>query len=104
MTRPDDDSQLTKFLRQHRSAIPPASVTLEEQIMQTIAGSPKAETFSRSRSRVVSLSAWKRQVWGTASVAVAASLLVVLGGYRALTPVKPTTAELATLEKFLEAN
>lgn len=103
MTRPDD-SQLIKFLHQHRSDIPPASVTLEEQIMQTIAAEPKAGTVPKSPAKVVSLSSRQRQLWGTVSVAVAASLLVIVGGYRAAAPVKPTTAELATLEKFLEAS
>ena len=90
MTQFSQDDRLVKFLRQHTSNAPPAAPDLEQQIMKAVAASPQQ-------------SALVRRQWIVPS-AIAAGVLISWTCYRALTPAKPTAAEVAGLETFMESN
>ena len=91
MSHPEDD-RLLKFLHEHHPAAPPAAADLEQRIMAGI------ETIPQQPDREYIFP--YRRPW-LVSGALAASLLIALGGYRLLTPATPTVAEKATLEAFL---
>jgi len=91
MTHPSDDDRLVEFLRQHRPAPPPAAPNLEIQILASIdAGSKLPVPHRRSRPRQ----------W-LATSALAASALIVLGGWVGWrTRWQPDTT-MATVDEFL---
>jgi len=91
MSHPDDD-RLREFLHEHRPDAPPAGADLEQRVMHGI------EIIPQQPEREYILP--YRRPW-LFSGALAASLLIALGGYRLLTPATPTVAEKATLEAFL---
>ncbi|BAY22980.1 hypothetical protein NIES2100_27440 [Calothrix sp. NIES-2100] len=88
---PHDDQDLVNFLREHRPPVPPASPDLEQQILQQIPAS------------VVKPQRHLGRLWLVSPV-VAASLVAAVVSYRVLVPPKPSAAELATLESFMESN
>jgi hypothetical protein len=94
---PSDDQRLVEFLRQHVGSVPPAAPGLEQQIMQAVASSPQ-----QPKDGVLGVFSWQNSKL-FAGLATA-SLLIAWTGYRLLTPPKPSAAELATVETFLESN
>lgn len=89
MTQPPKNSdRLGDFLRQHCPVPPSPSPDLEQRIMNAIATSPQAKTFPHRQ-------------WLIPSV-IAASLLIAWVGKSLLMPPKPSAAELASLEAFIE--
>lgn len=86
MNQPDDD-QLVEFLRRYRSEPPSASPDLEDRILSAIAPAPIP---IRRRERT----------WFPA--AIAATLVAGLLGYHLWSPTTPTSAELASLEGFMQ--
>ncbi|GAB4282916.1 MAG: hypothetical protein Fur0025_12440 [Oscillatoriaceae cyanobacterium] len=92
--QPKDDERLVAFLRHHRPETPPASPDVEERIFAAVATQPLKS---------------RRRLWFLAP-ALAAGLLLAVGGYtwgqkfadRPTT--RPTDAELARLEEFLESS
>jgi hypothetical protein len=92
MTRlTDDDENLINFLRQNSPEVPPASPDLEWQICQQI----KVAPIERNRYR---FPLWLMQP------AMAAGLLAFMIGYPSFAPSKPSPAEMAKLEAFMESN
>ncbi|MBW4595251.1 MAG: hypothetical protein KME46_20685 [Brasilonema angustatum HA4187-MV1] len=88
---PNDDKDLIHFLRQHRSKVPPASLDLEKRILQQVQASP------------IQLVRHFSQLWLVPPV-IAAGLVAAVVSYRALIPIQPSAAEVATLETFIENN
>lgn len=70
MTMPPEDEALVQFLRHHRPQPPPASPTLETQLMAAIEQAPQRQPSQRPLAR---------RRW--AIPALAASLLLVGGGW-----------------------
>ncbi len=85
------DRNLVNFLCQHRPQVPPAAPDLEQQILQKVKAYPLPTTSKRGR------------LWLLPSVAAAGLALAVVG-YRVFIPARPTAAELASIEKFMESN
>ncbi len=97
---PDDDHELVNFLRQHRSPVPPPSPAAEDRLIAAINALPQSDTvveFRRSRRE-------RRSTIWLIPPAIAAGLVATLIGYRALVPAKPSNADLASLEAFVESN
>jgi hypothetical protein len=93
MTRfPDDDKKLIQFVRQHRPQPPSAPPALEDRILDAVE-QPNLPRRSRQRR-------WYRSSW--IPPAIAASLLVSLASYHVLTPQKPNSTDIASLETFVE--
>lgn len=92
MTRfSEHDERLVTFLRRHRPVPPPPS-ELEDQVMGAIATASCA-AYSLPRGR------WRRRL---AIPALAASVLLVWGGWHSLQPSpKEESQALATVETFL---
>ncbi|MEH2437479.1 MAG: hypothetical protein V7K25_25170 [Nostoc sp.] len=88
---PKDDPDLINFLSQHCPEVPPASPDLEQQILQQVKARPQAPLRHYPKLRLV-------------LPALAAGLVAVIVGYRALIPPQPSAAELAELETFIESN
>jgi hypothetical protein len=88
---PHNDKDLVDFVRQHRTQVPPASLDLEQQILQQVQASSVQPRHRRS------------QVWLVPPM-IAAGLIATMISYRAYTPARPSAAELATLEAFIESN
>jgi RNA polymerase sigma-70 factor (ECF subfamily) len=86
----DRDSNLVNFLCQHRPQVPPAAPDLEQQILQKVKVYRLPTTSKRAR------------LWLVPSVAAGLALAIV--GYRVFIPARPTAAELASVEKFMESN
>ncbi|MBH8576206.1 hypothetical protein I8752_25085 [Nostocaceae cyanobacterium CENA369] len=86
----DDDRDLVDFLCQHRPKIPPASPDLSQQILQQVENLPIQPLPHRSR------------LWLVTPV-IAAGLIAALFSW-VLVPAKPSEAELATLQTFIESN
>ncbi|MBW4540543.1 MAG: hypothetical protein KME43_15555 [Myxacorys chilensis ATA2-1-KO14] len=84
--KPPDDPELVSFLKHHRPLPPPASISLEERIMQA--------TQESQAKRVVRPIRW----WAT-SGAVAAGLVVAVAAYQAS---QPAPTDVASLEAFME--
>lgn len=100
MSHPNNDHELVDFLKQHRSATPPAAPALEERLFAAIATTSQPTTvtaFRRSPTRSTRSVAW------LVPSAIAAGLIATVVGYRTLVPAKPSAAELATLEASLKA-
>ena len=97
---PNDDHELVNFLKQHRPQTPPSSPMAEDRLLEAIAVVPKTKTvvaFRRSQ-RVQRSSIW------LVPPAIAAGLVATIVGYRAFVPAKPSAAELANLQAFIESN
>lgn len=90
----DDDRDLVSFMRQRRSQPPAAAPDLEDRIMAAIA---QSENSNQRRS-----TRWYRSPW--LPTAIAASLVAGVVSYRTLNPAKPSPADLATLESFIETS
>lgn len=86
---PKDSDRLVDFLRQHRPVPPSPPPDLEERIMTAVAASPHAKTFPH------------RRLWLIPS-AIAGTLLIAWGSTNLHQQPKPSAAELASLEAFLE--
>jgi hypothetical protein len=100
MTLPQDDKELTHFLRNHHPKPPAAAPDLEDRILGTIASGAQSH-FPRTKKPF-----GKRQLrsWLVPS-AIAASLLAAMVGYRSFTPAsKPSPSEIAALEEFIETS
>ena len=98
---PNDDHKLIDFLKQHRPQMPPADAALEERLFAAIAAENPQENlvqFRRSQPRSP-----RNLVWFVPP-ALAAGLLASVVGYRTLVPTKPSAAELANLQAFMESN
>lgn len=88
---PDDD-RLLEFLHQHRPDAPPAAADLEQRVMEGIEIIPQQP----AKESILPIP----RNW-LLSGALAASLLIAIGGYRLLAPSTPSVAEKANLEAFL---
>jgi len=88
---PNDDHDLVSFLCQHRSPVPPPAPDLEQQMLQQV------------QALAVKPQSHRLQMWLVPPV-MAASLIAAVVSYRALVPPKPSAAELAALETFIESN
>lgn len=80
---PEDDEDLTSFLRQHRSSPPVASLDLEDRIIQSL---PKRDRVSRPLIMF--------------AVGIAASFVGVLIAQ----PVRSPSSDPATLEAYMESS
>lgn len=101
MSHPNDDHELVDFLKQYRPSLPPADSALEERLFDAIDAMPPQETllpFSRSQPR-----SRRSPVW-LLPPTLAAGLLASVVAYRTLVPAKPSAAELANLQAFIESN
>lgn len=87
--KPPDDPELVSFLKRHRPLPPPASTSLEEQIMNATQENPA--------KRVVRPIRW----WAT-SGAVAAGLVAAVAAYQASQPAPFSSTDVASLEAFME--
>lgn len=98
MTQPPmDDEHLVDFLRQNRPIPPSTPPDLEERIMISI-------TASSTSSSPPNVTAFPyRRLWVVPS-AIVAGVLIAWGSDRFFAPTRPTAAELASLETFLENN
>lgn len=101
---PNDDHELINFLKQHRPQTPPSSPMAEDRLLEAIAAVSPTNTetntvvaFRRSH-RVQRSSIW------LVPPAIAAGLVATIVGYRAFVPAKPSAAELANLQAFIESN
>ncbi|UBF29004.1 hypothetical protein K9N68_14890 [Kovacikia minuta CCNUW1] len=95
MTRfPDDDKKLIQFMRQHRPQPPSALPGLEDRILAAV---EQPDQPQRSRPR-----RWYRSTW--IPPAIAAGLLVSVVSYHTLTPPKPNSTYIASLETFVETS
>ncbi|WP_392534250.1 hypothetical protein [Nostoc sp. C117] len=88
---PNDDKNLVNFLCKHRPPVPPASPDLEQQILQQV------------QTSIVKPQRRLARLWLVPPV-MAASLLASVFSYRVLVPAKPSAAELANLEAFIDSN
>ncbi|BAY31842.1 hypothetical protein NIES2107_37280 [Nostoc carneum NIES-2107] len=88
---PDDEQNLVNFLRQHRPPVPPAAPDLEQQILQQV------QTFAVKPQRHLP------RLW-LVPPAIAASLVAAVVSYKVFAPAKPSAAELANLEAFIDSN
>ena len=88
---PHDDQNLVDFLRQNCPEVPPSSPDLEWRICQQVKASPIQAHGHFSR------------LWLVPPV-IAAGLLAFIVGYPTFAPNKPSPAEIAKLEAFMESN
>ncbi|HAA28817.1 MAG TPA: hypothetical protein DDW76_37790 [Cyanobacteria bacterium UBA11369] len=86
---PTDSDRLVDFLRQHRQVPPSPAPDLEQRIMAAVAASPHTKTFPHRRQWLI-------------PSAIVASLLIAWGSTSLLMQPKPSAAELASIEAFLE--
>lgn len=98
---PNDDHELVDFLKQHRPQIPPADSALESQLFAAIESLPQQDELARLRR---SQPRSRRSIAWFVPPTLAAGLLVSVVGYRLLMPAKPSAAELANLQAFIESN
>jgi hypothetical protein len=87
MTQFPDDERLIEFLRQYRPEVPPAKPNLEQQILQSLEAAPSS---ARPSLRII------KPTIAKLATGMAAGMLLVLGGYRLLTPAFVDTASLET--------
>jgi hypothetical protein len=87
MTQFPDDERLIEFLRQYRPEVPPAKPNLEQQILQSLETAPPS---ARPSLRII------KPTIAKLATGMAAGMLLVLGGYRLLTPAFVDTASLET--------
>ena len=98
---PNDDHELVAFLKQHRPQTPPTDAALEARLFDAIEALPQQDELARLRRSQPRV---KRSIVWFVPPTLAAGLLVSVIGYRLLVPSKPSTAELANLQAFLESN
>ncbi len=96
--QPKDDQDFANFLRQHRPVPPPAQPDLEERLMSAIA---QVEPDLKVSGKPL-LNGY-RSLW-LVPPAIAAGLLSYWAGERVLLPTKPSSAQLARLEVFMETS
>jgi hypothetical protein len=87
MTQFPDDERLIEFLRQYRPEVPPAKPNLEQQILQSLEAAPPS---ARPSLRII------KPTIAKLATGMAAGMLLVLGGYRLLSPAFVDTASLET--------
>ncbi|NDJ15696.1 hypothetical protein [Myxacorys almedinensis] len=92
---PDEDQDLVSFLKHHRPMPPPASASLEHQIMRMVQG----------RDRVVRPMRW----WASGALLrlalpIAAGLVGAVAIYQTTRPASFSTTEVASLEAFIETS
>ena len=90
-----NDHDLAHFLRQNRPPVPPAKTNLETDILAAIA-EPADHPVKLATPQI-----WRTRLWWMPPV-LAASTIVAFWGYRALTPVTLSEAELATLAALID--
>lgn len=98
---PNDDHELVDFLKQHRPPTPPADSALETQLFAAIEALPQQDELARFRR---SQTRSRRSLAWLVPPTLAAGLLASVVGYRTLVPTKPSAAELANLQAFMESN
>jgi len=98
---PNDDRKLVAFLKQHRPQVPPADPALESRLFDAIEALPTQENLVPDRRS--QLRARRSLIW-LIPPTLAASLVATVIGYRMLAPAKPSAAELANLQAFMESN
>jgi hypothetical protein len=91
---PDEDPQLTNFLRQNRSISPPPLPELEDRLMSEIDRLPIATRQRVSRS-------WWRYIAG--GIGIIATGIVGGSIQQLISPPEPSIAEIQQLNLFLEA-
>jgi hypothetical protein len=92
---PDEDTQLTNFLRQHYAIAPPPQPELEDRLMSEI-DLLQIESRQRQPSRF-----WWRYLVGVGIVATG----IISGSiYQVLNPPAPSIAEIQQLNLYLEAH
>lgn len=91
---PDDDPQLSEFLRQYRPPLPPESPALEDQLMAAIAATPHEPQMPRIR-----VMPGRSPLWLIPPV-VAAGLVGTVISARLFAP--SANPEFANLETFIE--
>jgi hypothetical protein len=92
---PDEDPQLTNFLRQNRSISPPPLPELEDRLMSEIDRLPIATRQRASRS-------WWRYIAG--GIGIVATGIVGGSIQQLISPPEPSIAEIQQLNLFLEAH
>ena len=92
---PDEDPQLTNFLRQHHSISPPPLPELEERLMSEIDLLPIESRRQMSRS-------WWRYIVGIIGIVATG----IVGGsiHQMINPPEPSIAEIQQLNLYLEAH
>jgi hypothetical protein len=95
--RPEEDPQLTHFLKHHRPVAPSASDELEERLMAMVNNTPQAVPLGASRRQRHD----RRVLWLLPS-AIAATLVAVVAPQWFM-PQSPSDAQLAELETFIES-
>ncbi|HEY9617766.1 MAG TPA: hypothetical protein V6C64_13040 [Microcoleaceae cyanobacterium] len=91
---PDDDSELSEFLRQYRPPLPLEPPEVEEQLMAAIAATPQA-----TATRGLRWTSQRSPLWLLPPV-VAAGIVGMVISSRLLAP--PASPESANLETFIE--
>ncbi len=97
MTLPSDDDRLVEFLRRHRPEPPSPPSELEDQLMAAIEESLPSQEVARSRRHLPS------RPYRYTIPAIAASVLLVWGGWLSWRIPLSQKAELATVDDFLTA-
>jgi hypothetical protein len=92
---PDEDPQLTNFLRQHRSIAPPPLPDLEDRVMAEIDLLPIVTKQRSSRS-------WWRYIVG--GIGIIATVIVGGSIHQIISPPEPSLAEIQQLNLYLEAH
>ncbi|AFY95498.1 hypothetical protein [Chamaesiphon minutus] len=93
---PDEDPQLTNFLRQNRSISPPSSPELEDRLMSEIDRLPIV-----TRQQFVTRSWWRYIAGG---IGIIATGIVGVSIQQIISPPEPSMAEIQQLNLFLEAH
>jgi hypothetical protein len=92
---PDEETNLTNFLRQHRSIAPAESTELEDRLMAEIDTLPAPQ-----QQRIKHY--WRRYLIGGIGLAVTG--IVGITAFQIINPPEPSIAELDQLNLFLEAH
>ncbi len=92
---PDDDPQLTNFLRQHRSIAPAELPELEDRLMLVIDALPTPEP----RRILIS---WRRYLMGGIGLVITGIFGAAV--FQIFNPPEASIAELDQLNQFLEAH
>jgi hypothetical protein len=92
---PDEDLQLTNFLRQHRSIAPAELPGLEDRLMLEIDALPAPQPQRISP-------AWRQYVLGGIGLIITGIVGITM--VQIFTPPEPSMAELDQLNLFLEAH
>jgi hypothetical protein len=90
----NQDPQLTKFLRQHRSIAPPASPELEDRLMSTI------EPLPTKKKRRIPRKWWRYLEFGIGTMVTG---IVAMAIHQVMNPT-PDIANIHPLDRYLEAH